>query len=100
MEKPGVDDLFTVGTVSRVLQLLKLPDGTIKALFEGLYRARWQAEENYVPESGEFPLAKVFPLAEIMLETPERAALVRATLEAMEEYAKINKKLPQEASRY
>ena len=97
LEKPGVDDLFTVGTVSRVLQLLKLPDGTIKALFEGLYRAKWQAEEDYVPESGEFPLAKVFPLAEILLETPERAALVRATLEAMEEYAKINKKLPQEA---
>ena len=97
LEKPGVDDLFSVGTVSRVLQLLKLPDGTIKALFEGLYRARWQAEEGYTPESGEFPLARVFPLAEIIMDTPERDALVRATLEAMEEYGKINKKLPQEA---
>ena len=97
LEKPGVDDLFTVGTVSRVLQLLKLPDGTIKALFEGLYRARWQPEEGYAPEAGEFPLARVFPLAEITVDTPERDALVRATLESLEEYGKINKKLPQEA---
>ena len=36
LEKPGIKDLFNVGTVSRVLQLLKLPDGTIKVLFEGL----------------------------------------------------------------
>ena len=97
LEKPNVDDLFTVGTVSRVLQLLKLPDGTIKALFEGLYRARWQPEEGYAPESDEFPLARVFPLAEITVDTPERDALVRASLESLEEYGKINKKLPQEA---
>ncbi len=97
LEKPEVEDLFTVGTVSRVLQLLKLPDGTIKALFEGLYRAKWQPEEGYAPESGEFPLARVFPLAEITMDTPERDALVRAALEALEEYGKVNKKMPQEA---
>ena len=97
LEKPGVEDLFTVGTVSRVLQLLKLPDGTIKALFEGLYRARWQPEGSAFGEAEEFPLARVFPLAEITVETSERDALVRASLEALEEYGKINKKIPQEA---
>ena len=41
LTKPGNDDLFSVGTVSRILQLLRLPDGTIKVLFEGLSRASW-----------------------------------------------------------
>ncbi len=97
LEKPGVDDLFTVGTVSRVLQLLKLPDGTIKALFEGLYRAKWEPTDNTFGETGEFPLAQVFPLPEIVVESSERDALVRAAHEALEEYSKINKKMPQEA---
>ena len=41
VEKPGADDLSPVGVVCKVLQMLRLPDGTIKVLFEGLHRARW-----------------------------------------------------------
>ncbi|NHZ48908.1 endopeptidase La [Nitratidesulfovibrio liaohensis] len=94
VEKPGGEDLFEVGTVSKILQLLRLPDGTIKVLFEGLYRARWEAlgEEG----EGEFPRASILPLRESDALTAESEALVRATQEALEEYSKINKKLAQE----
>jgi ATP-dependent Lon protease len=44
------DDLFDIGTVSKILQMLRLPDGTIKVLFEGLYRGRWEPQEG----GGEF----------------------------------------------
>lgn len=56
-ECPEVDELFPMGTVCKILQLLRLPDGNIKVLFEGLYRARWKAlEQNsaeIVAEEGE-----------------------------------------------
>ena len=42
LEKPGAADLAPVGVVSKVLQVLRLPDGTIKVLFEGMYRANWE----------------------------------------------------------
>ncbi len=42
-DEPGVNDLFTVGTVASILQMLKLPDGTVKVLVEGLQRARISA---------------------------------------------------------
>ena len=97
LEKPGRNDLFTVGTVSRVLQLLKLPDGTIKVLFEGLYRARWVPEDEYSFDHGnDFQLVRAHPISDIDEDSPERAALVRATQEAFEEYAKINKKVTPE----
>ena len=97
LEKPGVKDLFSVGTVSRVLQLLKLPDGTIKVLFEGLYRAKWMPEdEESFETSSDFQMVKILPLPDIDILSPERDALVRATQEAFEEYAKINKKITPE----
>ena len=97
LEKPGIKDLFNVGTVSRVLQLLKLPDGTIKVLFEGLYRAKWipEDEENF-DTSPDFQMVKIVPLPDVDNISPERDALVRATQEAFEEYAKINKKITPE----
>jgi ATP-dependent Lon protease len=45
-DDPGVDDLYQVGTVSNILQLLKLPDGTIKVLVEGSYRAAIESMER------------------------------------------------------
>ncbi|MGJ3523670.1 endopeptidase La [Nitratidesulfovibrio sp. D1] len=95
VEKPGAEDLFEVGTVSKILQLLRLPDGTIKVLFEGLYRARWEALGEEGGE-GDFPRASILPLRESDALTAESEALVRATQEALEEYSKINKKLAQE----
>ncbi|MBQ4132388.1 MAG: LON peptidase substrate-binding domain-containing protein, partial [Desulfovibrionaceae bacterium] len=96
LEKPALDDLFAVGTVSRVLQLLKLPDGTIKVLFEGLYRAAWAPADEFLPGGNEFQIVQVNRIADIGSESPERDALVRAAQEAFEDYAKINKKISPE----
>lgn len=102
LTKPEVDDLFDIGTVSRVLQLLRLPDGSIKVLFEGLYRATWDfakkkdddGEEN---ESGEgFHMAFVQPLEDLKGSEEEAAATMRAVMESLDEYSKINKKLTPE----
>ncbi|MFV0421338.1 endopeptidase La [Oleidesulfovibrio sp.] len=98
MEKPGPEDVFPVGTVSKVLQILRLPDGTIKVLFEGLYRARWTGGELVADsEESAFPVVEVEPLDDDGEVGPEVDALVRATHEALEEYSKNNKKLAQEA---
>ncbi|KAF1074596.1 endopeptidase La [Halodesulfovibrio sp. MK-HDV] len=103
MEVPEADDLFEIGTVSKVLQMLRLPDGTIKVLFEGLYRARWTSagvEKLETEEEGEeevtFVLANIAPIEENDIEGTEAEALARACHDSLEEYAKINKKLAQE----
>ena len=93
VEKPGADDLSPVGVVCKVLQMLRLPDGTIKVLFEGLHRARWtelREEDNCL-------MAMLCTVPESESRPEEREALVRTVQEALEEYAKNNKKLPQEA---
>lgn len=56
VEKPGPDDLYAVGVVSKILQLLRLPDGSVKVLFEGLYRAAWHPMSEEEPFGNEaFP---------------------------------------------
>ncbi|GFM37501.1 endopeptidase La [Desulfovibrio psychrotolerans] len=97
MEKPGQSDLFEVGTVSKVLQLLRLPDGTIKVLFEGMHRARWTPESpRTFDDDQDFPKAFVSPMDESDFAGAEAEALIRACHEALDEYSKINKKLAQE----
>ncbi|MDR2488071.1 MAG: endopeptidase La [Desulfovibrio sp.] len=103
LNKPSDADLFEVGTVSRILQLLRLPDGTIKVLFEGLYRALWKLSTPAFPESSvptevneACQTAMVSPLDEEDGPREEASAVIRAVLESMDEYAKFNKKLTPE----
>jgi ATP-dependent Lon protease len=97
MEKPNPRDLYQVGVISRILQVLRLPDGTIKVLFEGLQRAAWEGVDIEEP-FGRAPYPVVFarPLHEAEAEATEREALMRAVVEVLEEYVKNNKKLTQE----
>jgi len=95
-EKPEPDDLFAVGTVSRILQMLRLPDGTIKVLFEGLSRANWSMVEVDPGNVGDFPLARVERLDDIGGSATEAEALIRSVNEALETYARGNKKLAPE----
>jgi len=95
-ERPGPDDLFRVGTVSKILQMLKLPDGTIKVLFEGLHRASWNAEYAKTSFDPDLPLVSVNRLPEKDSRNPEAEALVRTIHEALEQYGRINKKLAPE----
>ncbi len=99
LTKPEPKDLFHIGTVSRVLQLLRLPDGSIKVLFEGLYRASWSLPREAAQEGfdGErFQVAQVTAVEEDAGSELEMAPTMRAVLEVLSEYAKINKKLTPE----
>ncbi|MFH1913109.1 MAG: LON peptidase substrate-binding domain-containing protein, partial [Pseudomonadota bacterium] len=98
-EHPEPDDLYAIGTVSKILQMLRLPDGTIKVLFEGVSRATWEpAAKGQTPElEGEFPSARVRLIAEPGVTNAEASALVRAVHESLDEFGKVNKKVAPEA---
>ncbi len=92
-DDPAPDDIYTVGTVSTVLQLLKLPDGTVKVLVEGGKRARvirFSDNQNYYEA-----YADIMPEAE--KNEAELDALARSVVTQFEQYIKLNKKVPPEA---
>ncbi|VXC51593.1 endopeptidase La [Sphingomonas sp. 8AM] len=91
-DDPARDDLYSMGVTATVLQLLKLPDGTVRVLVEGKARATLETLE----ESGEFLTATVAPVADGDAEGPEAAALMRSVIDQFENYAKLNRKLPAE----
>lgn len=93
LEKPEASDLAPVGVVSKVLQMLRLPDGTIKVLFEGMYRANWED----LREEEQCAVVRVSRRSEHQSRPDEREALVRAVHEALEDFSKNNKKLSQES---
>ncbi|MBH1999562.1 MAG: endopeptidase La [Sphingomonadaceae bacterium] len=91
-DDPGRDSLYDTGVVAIVLQLLKLPDGTVRVLVEGKHRAQLQSMESV----GDYLVGDVEPVPEIEAEGPEASALMRSVAEQFENYAKLNKKLPAE----
>ncbi len=91
-DDPASDDIYAVGTVSTVLQLLKLPDGTVKVLVEGVQRARIL---RYA-ENEDFFLAEGELLAENEGDLQELEALSRSVVSQFEQYIKLNKKIPPE----
>lgn len=92
IEDPTSDDVYHVGTIGTVLQLLRLPDGTVKVLIEGLERVK--IDKFYNTKS--FMEANVTILPEIENNNQELEALVRAVLSQFEEYVKLSKKTPPE----
>jgi ATP-dependent Lon protease len=91
-DEPGVEDLYDVGCIATVLQMLKLPDGTVKVLVEGQQRAR--VLEALDGEA--FMTAEVKPLPAAQNEDTEAEALRRALLQQFEQFVKLNKKIPPE----
>jgi ATP-dependent Lon protease len=91
-DDPGVDDIYQVGTVSNILQLLKLPDGTIKVLVEGCYRA---VVDN-VDDEGEFAVAGVREVESEDIPEEEVEVLQRSTISHFEKYVNLSKKVPAE----
>jgi len=91
-DNPEAEDIYKVGTVASVLQLLKLPDGTVKVLVEGSARARIVG----FTEKSEFFQAKAQVLPEPKSETPEIEALARSVVNQFEQYVKLNRKVPPE----
>lgn len=92
VDDPSVDDLYQVATVSSILQLLKLPDGTVKVLVEGGHRAKVDA----IHEDAGFFTASVTGLETAELDAAEAEALVKATMEQFDKYVSLSKKVPSE----
>ena len=93
-DDPDRDALYDMGVVATVLQLLKLPDGTVRVLVEGQRRAALQA----IRAEDKHLVADVEPVETEEPEGPEVAALMRSVVEQFENYSKLNKKLPAETA--
>ncbi|MDZ7590993.1 MAG: endopeptidase La [Rubrivivax sp.] len=91
-DEPRADDMFEVGCVSSILQMLKLPDGTVKVLVEGVQRA----STRNITEAGEHFVGEVVPVPVGAEATPEIEALRRAVTQQFDQYVKLNKKIPPE----
>ncbi len=93
-DEPSVTDMFEVGCVSTILQMLKLPDGTVKVLVEGQQRAR----VNKIEEGEAHFVANVTPVdaSEQDAKSSEIEALRRAVMQQFDQYVKLNKKIPPE----
>ncbi len=93
-DDPGRDDLYDLGVIATVMQLLKLPDGTVRVLVEGQRRATL----SDLRHDGEHLTATVDEVAAVEAEGNETEALMRSVVDQFENYAKLNKKLPAETS--
>lgn len=94
VEDPGKEEIHAIGTLANILQLLKLPDGTLKVLVEGASRARIGQVENN--ESHLVATCQELADLESPLDEREMDAMVRSTLALFEQYVKLNKKVPAE----
>src|SRR5690242_11244759 len=91
-DDPDRDALYDLGVIATAMQLLKLPDGTVRVLVEGVKRARLV---NLVPRDG-FVAAEIEEVEEEGSAGPEAQALMRSVIDQFENYAKLNKRLPAE----
>ncbi|MCM2251632.1 MAG: endopeptidase La [Ramlibacter sp.] len=94
-DEPAVTDMFEVGCVSTILQMLKLPDGTVKVLVEGQQRAR----VNHIEDGEQHFTANVTPVEPLAEQDPKSSeieALRRAVMQQFDQYVKLNKKIPPE----
>ncbi len=91
-DEPRPDDMFEVGCVSSILQMLKLPDGTVKVLVEGIQRANTRS----ITDTDEHFVGEVEPVPPETDSTPEIEALRRAVTQQFDQYVKLNKKIPPE----
>jgi ATP-dependent Lon protease len=91
-DEPKPDDMFEVGCVSSILQMLKLPDGTVKVLVEGLQRANTHG----ITDNGDYFVADLTPVPPELDARPQIEALRRAVTQQFDQYVKLNKKIPPE----
>ncbi len=92
-EKPKRSDLYSVGVVARVLQVMKLPNGTLKALVEGLVRAKVVS----FGKSTQFFSARIEPVETVSAPSRKLEALSRSVTDAFSEYVRLNRRIPDEA---
>lgn len=93
IDDPTMDDVHNVGTIATILQLLKLPDGTVKVLVEGQRRARLTA----LNDRGDYFEAELESIEDPEVTGSDIEALMRAVQEQFESYVKLNRKIPPES---
>jgi ATP-dependent Lon protease len=91
-DEPKTDDIYQVGTIATILQLLKLPDGTVKVLVEGNHRG----EITEFVSTDDFFIAQVTDKLDIEAPENEQEVLIRSAISQFEGYVKLNKKIPPE----
>ena len=91
-DDPSTEDIFTMGTLGTILQLLRLPDGTVKVLVEGKRRAKIK---EYVSTEESF-MVMVEEVEDVYDDSVETEALVRSAVKSFEAYVKLNKRVPPE----
>ena len=89
LEEPSIDDLYDVGTIANIIQLLKLPDGTVKVLVEGQQRVKI----HQIEDSGEHFQAQVEPLNSTLGNKKELQVVHKAALDEFQNYVNLNKKV-------
>lgn len=93
IEEPGIDDLYRVGTLARVVQLLELPDGSARAMVEGIARVK----AAHLTKGSHYFTVRIEPFVETSHETKEIRALMRAMVKQFEEAATLGRTIPPEA---
>ena len=91
-DEPSAGDIYEIGCVSNILQMLKLPDGTVKVLVEGSQRARITS----ITDGESHFSCELVPVELTGESSPENEALRRAILAQFDQYVKLNKKIPPE----
>ena len=92
-DDPKEEDIYSIGTLGTIIQLLRLPDNTVKVLVEGKSRARIR---NYITDDDFFVVEAEEYGEEKAERTPKTEALMRSVIETFESYANVGKKIPQE----
>jgi len=92
IEEPDANDLYTAGTVVKVLQIIRTPDDTLKILIEGVARVT----SDHVVEGDSYQEALIQPVIEDLTSNTETEALSRSIKERFKEYVRLNKRLPDE----
>lgn len=92
IDEPSIKDLFSTGTIASILQMLKLPDGTIKVLVEGLSRV----EIKKITDNGNYFIAQFKYFISKIINEKEKIVLNKTILSQFENYIKFNKKIPTE----
>jgi ATP-dependent Lon protease len=96
-DDPDRDDLYDTGVIASALQLLKLPDGTVRVLVEGRDRAVLEGLREETTTHGAMLVAQVEQQEAVVAESTEISAMMRSVVDQFAEYAKLSKKLPQDA---
>src|SRR5690625_1235516 len=93
IDEPSQDDIYTFGTVVKINQMLKLPNGTIRVLVEGMYRAEINA---YIDAEEEYYQVDIRKITETLGDATKEEALMRALLRQFKQYIKVSRKLNDE----